>query len=150
MHHPQIDVNIIPVEGYIQPIPRYATELSAGFDFYANIERDVILVPGSRTVISSGLKFEIPVGYELQVRSRSGLTLSHGIVVANSPGTVDADYRNVVGIILTNIGFKEFTVEPGMRIAQGVISPVVQAKFNVVKSLSETNRGEGGFGSTGV
>ena len=130
-------------------MPKYATDGSAGFDFRANITENVILKAGEFKLIKTGLFTSFQKGYELQVRPRSGLALKHGISVLNAPGTVDADYTNEIGIILVNFSDKDFTIEPGMRIAQGVFAKYEQAEWELVDSLEETER-KGGFGSTGV
>ncbi|MEM7175110.1 MAG: dUTP diphosphatase [Chlamydiota bacterium] len=131
-------------------LPVYASDEAAGADVYACLSEEVVLHPRERKLISTGLKFEIPKGYEIQVRPRSGLALKHGVTVLNSPGTIDSDYRGVVGIILVNLGESPFSVTPGMRIAQIVLAPVYRAKFVKQEMLATTNRGEGGFGHTGV
>lgn len=130
-------------------LPQYETEASAGVDLRANIEETVTLKPLERALIKTGLFLEIPENYEAQVRPRSGLAIKHGITVLNSPGTVDADYRGEVGVILINLSQSDFIIEDGDRIAQLVFSKVKQAKWIVVEELTETERGEGGFGSTG-
>jgi dUTP pyrophosphatase len=129
-------------------LPNYQTEFSSGFDLLS-IEDKVILA-GERELVATGIKLEIPVGYEGQVRPRSGLALKHGIIVPNSPGTIDADYRGEIKVILWNSGKVDFSIKKGDRIAQLVIAPVVQAKFNVLDSVNKTIRGDGGFGSTGI
>jgi dUTP pyrophosphatase len=139
---------IVPFVG--PEAPRYATSGSAGADLKARIDVPVTLHPLQRTLISTELKIEIPRGYEGQIRSRSGLALKHGIMVLNSPGTIDSDYRGQIGVILINLGEKPFTIENGMAIAQLVIAPVIQPTFIRQITLSETVRGEGGFGSTGI
>jgi len=131
-------------------IPAYATRHAAGMDLCAAVEKPVSLKPREIKLVPTGLALEIPVGYEGQVRPRSGLALKHGISIVNAPGTIDADYRGEVGVILVNLGAKAFTVNPGDRIAQLVISPVVRAKIIEVKTLQKTKRGAGGFGHTGV
>ena len=133
-----------------QQLPAYATVLSAGADLRANIERQVVLKPLERKLIGTGLYIALPEGYEAQVRPRSGLALKHGITVLNTPGTIDADYRGEVGVILVNLSNEEFTVNPGERIAQMVIAEHAQAIFMPTDSLDETERGEGGFGHSGV
>ena len=133
-----------------QQLPAYATVLSAGADLRANIERPVALKPLERKLIGTGLYIALPEGYEAQVRPRSGLALKHGITVLNTPGTIDADYRGEVGVILVNLSNEEFTVNPGERIAQMVIAEHAQAIFMPTDSLDETERGEGGFGHSGV
>ena len=133
--------------------PAYETDGAAGFDFSAHIPDDCgfhVLRPGQRKLIKTGIKMAIPKGFELQVRPRSGLAYKHGISVVNSPGTIDSDYRGDIGIILINHGQEDFAVADGDRIAQGVVKSVSQADFEVVESLDETERGEGGFGHTGT
>ena len=130
--------------------PRRATELSAGFDLRAAVDAPVLLHPGERTLVPTGVSIEIPPGYEGQVRARSGLALKHGIALVNSPGTIDADYRGEIGVILINHGGSDFTIQRGDRIAQLVIAQVPHFDLEVVDSLEETWRGEGGFGSTGI
>lgn len=133
------------------PLPSYETPGAAGSDLRANLpEGDVVLQPGSRALISTGLRLEIPEGYEVQIRPRSGLALKHGITLPNSPGTIDSDYRGPLGVIVLNAGDAPFTVEHGSRIAQMVVAPVVQARFLVTDALTDTARGAGGFGSTGT
>lgn len=131
-------------------LPSYETIASAGLDVRANIEESIGLKPLQRTLVKTGLFMEIPVGFECQVRSRSGLALKKGISVLNAPGTIDADYRGEVGVILINLSDETFIIENGERIAQLVFAKVEQAEWNNVQILTETNRGEGGFGSTGV
>ena len=132
-------------------LPRYETPGAAGADLRANVpDGPVTLAPMGRALISTGLCMEIPQGFEVQVRPRSGLALKHGITLPNSPGTIDSDYRGVVGVILLNTGADPFEVTHGMRIAQMVAAPVTQARFEVVVALGETGRASGGFGSTGV
>jgi dUTP pyrophosphatase len=132
------------------PEPKYETDTAAGFDLPANIYNTFTLCPGQRAVIETGLSFAIPDGYEIQVRPRSGLAAKKGITVLNSPGTIDSDYRGVVGVILFNAGSEPFDIEPGMRIAQAVLCPVFRAVLDERTFLPETKRGAGGFGSTGV
>lgn len=129
-------------------IPQYQTSQSAGFDLHS-IE-DVMLLPGERKLISTGLSFEIPQGYEIQIRPRSGLAYKHGISVLNSPGTIDSDYRGEIKVLLINYSDEEFEIKLGDRIAQAIIQKVIQAQFIEVDSLNNTERGDGGFGSTGV
>ncbi len=131
-------------------LPHYATEQSAGMDLLAAIDAPFTLEAGESTLIKTGLSIALPDGFEAQVRPRSGLALKSGITVLNSPGTVDADYRGEIGVILINHSKKDFTIERGMRIAQMVIAPYAQAKWHLTESLDETARGEGGFGSTGM
>ena len=131
-------------------LPCYETSGAAGADVRANLPSgDVVLAPAARILIPTGLHMEIPQGYEVQIRPRSGLALKHGIALVNSPGTIDSDYRGPVGIIMLNTSDQAFTVTHGMRIAQIVVAPVVQASFTQVDTLSDTTRGSGGFGSTG-
>lgn len=134
-------------------LPSYETEGSAGADLRANFSQDaragLVLQAGERALVPTGLRLEIPVGYEVQVRPRSGLALKHGITLPNSPGTIDSDYRGPLGVILMNAGAEEFVVNHGDRIAQMVVSPVMQARFELADALGDTVRGEGGFGSTG-
>ena len=131
-------------------LPKYRTTQSAGLDLRAELQEPITLDPGQRHLIPTGLKIALPKGYEAQVRPRSGLAYKHGITVLNSPGTIDADYRGDVGVILINHGSEPFTVENGERIAQLVIAQFVQIAWDEVGDLSRTTRGEGGFGSTGV
>ncbi|WP_010516218.1 dUTP diphosphatase [Croceivirga radicis] len=131
-------------------LPHYETLASAGMDLRANIEESIILKPLERTIVKTGLFIELPVGYEAQVRPRSGLAAKKGITVLNAPGTVDADYRGEVGVILVNLSNEEFTIENGERVAQLVIAKHERATWVEVNELSETVRGAGGFGSTGV
>ena len=132
-----------------QPIPEYATEQSAGVDLRANIEDGILLEPLSRALVGTGLYIQLPKGFEAQIRPRSGLAAKHGITVLNAPGTIDADYRGEIKVILINLSHKSFVVNPGERIAQMVIAAHEKVEFNVVDKLDETARGEGGFGSTG-
>ena len=131
------------------PCPAYATEQSAGMDLKACLDQPVVLQPMQRALIPTGLYMALPKGYEAQVRPRSGLAAKHGITVLNSPGTVDADYRGEVRVILVNLSDRAFTVEPGERIAQMVIARHEQVEWEEVEVLDETERGAGGFGSTG-
>jgi len=131
-------------------LPHYETEQSAGMDLTAAVEEAFDLEPGMRTLIPTGLSIALPKGFEAQVRPRSGLALKNGVTVLNSPGTVDADYRGEIKVILANLGTEIFTVERGMRIAQMVISKHEHIEWTAVDDLDETDRGEGGFGSTGV
>ncbi|MCB8878819.1 dUTP diphosphatase [Acidisoma cellulosilytica] len=132
------------------PLPAYASAGAAAVDFLAAIDGPVEIAPGGRVAIPTGLAVALPTGHELQVRPRSGLALKNGILVANSPGTIDEDYRGEIKIILLNAGTEAFRVERGMRIAQGVLAPVTRMRWQEVESLDETARGTGGFGSTGV
>lgn len=147
-NHKSIVIPVTLEEG--AELPSYASDLAAGADARACIKEDVVIAPGESALISTGMRVAIPEGYEIQVRPRSGLALKNKITVLNTPGTVDADYRGVIGIILINHGKEPFVVTPGMRIAQLVVAQVVQAAFASEASLSATARGEGGFGHTGV
>jgi dUTP pyrophosphatase len=131
-------------------LPKYSTNESAGLDLRAELQSPITLEPGQRSLIPTGLKIALPTGYEAQVRPRSGLAYKQGVTVLNSPGTIDADYRGDVGVILINHGSESFTIENGERIAQLVIAKFVQIDWDEVLDLSSTSRGEGGFGSTGV
>jgi dUTP pyrophosphatase len=130
-------------------VPAYMSEDAAGLDLTAAIDAPVVLGPGERAAVGTGLALELPRGFEGQVRPRSGLARTHGVTVVNAPGTIDADYRGEVAVLLINHGREPFTVAPGTRIAQLVIAPVVQAILEEVDALSSTARGAGGFGSTG-
>lgn len=133
-----------------QPLPTYATPQSAGMDLHADNDEPVTLRPLQRRLIPTGLFIALPEGYEAQVRPRSGLALKHGITVLNTPGTIDADYRGEIGVVLVNLSDTDFTVNPGERIAQMVIARCEQADLQVVAELDETERGAGGYGHTGV
>ena len=133
-----------------QPLPKYQTSQSAGMDLRANIDAPVLLKPLDRKLIPTGLHIALPEGYEAQIRPRSGLAIKNGITIINTPGTIDADYRGDVGVILVNISNEDFVVQPGERIAQMVINKFEQAEFEVVEELDETERGEGGYGHTGI
>lgn len=132
------------------PLPQYATPLSAGVDLRANLDAPIALQPGERKLIPTGLRIALPAGVEAQVRPRSGLALKHGITVLNTPGTIDADYRGLIGVILINLGNEPFVINDGERIAQMVIARHEQAEWEMVEHLSETERGDGGFGHSGV
>jgi len=131
------------------PLPAYATPGAAGFDLLAAVREPMVIPPGGRALVPTGLQMALPEGYELQLRPRSGLALKHGITLPNSPGTIDEDYRGELGVILLNTGDAPFVVERGARIAQGVLAPVVRGAWAEVAELPETARGTGGFGSTG-
>jgi dUTP pyrophosphatase len=131
-------------------LPAYETADAAGMDLPAAVEHDVEIAPGARCLIPTGLAIALPPSYEAQIRPRSGLALRNGISLVNSPGTIDADYRGEVGVIVINHGDEPFTVTRGMRIAQMVVAPVTQAVWDEVSELAETERGAGGFGSTGT
>lgn len=133
----------------INPMPSYATEGSAGMDLYANNEEAIILGPGERSLISTGIHIELPEGFEAQVRPRSGLAVRNGVTVLNAPGTVDSDYRGEIKIPLINLGLEDFTILRGERIAQMVIAKYERISWQAAEVLSDTQRGEGGFGHTG-
>lgn len=135
-------------EGH-QPLPAYATPQSAGLDLRANIDSSIVLQPLERRLVPTGLRIALPEGFEAQIRPRSGLALKHGITVLNSPGTIDADYRGEIGVILVNLSDKTFIVNPGERIAQMVVARYERVEWDEVAELDSTDRGEGGFGSTG-
>lgn len=141
-------IKIINTSGH--KLPHYETLASAGMDLRADIDSPITLKPLERAIVPTGLFMELPVGYEAQVRPRSGLAAKKGITVLNAPGTIDADYRGNVGVILVNLSNEDFIVENGERIAQMVIAKHERAEWEEVESLSETDRGEGGFGSTGT
>ncbi len=146
-----VDVDVVRLphaEGL--PLPSYATEGAAGMDLLAAVAAPVVIPPGGRALIPTGLRIALPEGFELQVRPRSGLALRHGITLPNTPGTIDEDYRGELGVIVLNAGTEPFTVERGARIAQAVVAPVVRARWREVERLQETRRGDGGFGSTGM
>ena len=133
-----------------QPLPQYATSQSAGMDLRANLSEPIVLHPMERRLIPPGLYIALPDGFEAQVRPRSGLALKHGLTVLNAPGTIDADYRGEVGVVLINLSQDDFVINDGERIAQMVIARYEQATFKVVEELDETERGAGGYGHTGV
>lgn len=144
-----LEVKQLP-HGADLPLPHYATPESAGMDLLAAVTQDVVLAPLSRALIPTGLSFALPAGFEVQVRPRSGLALKHGVTVLNTPGTVDADYRGEVCVILINLGQEDFTITRGMRIAQMIVASVTRGQWQQVEVLSDSVRGEGGFGSTGT
>jgi len=153
----QTSVKCVFVEGADQSIalPSYETVGAAGADIRANLPSDErengrILQPGARSLVPTGLAMEIAFGFEVQVRPRSGLALKYGITLVNAPGTIDSDYRGPIGVILCNLGDAPFVIKHGSRIAQVVVAPVLQAKFELVAGLDQTARGAGGFGSTGT
>jgi dUTP pyrophosphatase len=147
----QIKVELTPHEHAVGlNLPTYATEQSAGMDLSAALEEAIELGPGDRALVPTGLSIALPAGYEAQIRPRSGLALKHGVTVLNSTGTIDADYRGEIKNILANLGAEPFTVERGMRIAQMVIARHANVSWTVVKNLDDTERGKGGFGSTGT
>jgi dUTP pyrophosphatase len=146
----QIDIRQLPHAAGL-PLPAYQSAHAAGLDLLAAVPQDtqLVLAPGKHAMVPTGLAIALPKGFEAQVRPRSGLAATHGVTVLNSPGTIDADYRGEVSVILINHGAEPFTIRRGERIAQMVIAPVVQARLNPVDSLPDTSRGSGGFGSTG-
>ncbi len=131
-------------------LPEYATVASSGLDLRANIDEDIVLKPLERLLVPTGLFVSIPVGYEAQIRPRSGLAFRHGITVLNTPGTIDADYRGEIKVILVNLSNKDFTIVKGERICQMVFAKIEQIEWQVVDNLDDTDRGEGGFGHTGT
>lgn len=131
-------------------LPQYSTPLSAGMDVRANLDAPVILAPMQRAIIPTGLCIELPAGYECQLRPRSGLAIKHGITLVNTPGTVDADYRGEIGVILINLSAEPFVINDGERICQMVVTQYSHVEWNAVEQLDDTDRGEGGFGHTGV
>ncbi len=144
-------VKLMPLENAVGlQLPSYATAQSAGMDLTAALEEAIEIGAGERALIPTGLSIALPEGFEAQIRPRSGLAVKHGITVLNTPGTIDADYRGEIKVILINHGQQAFTVERGMRIAQMVVERFETVKWDVVKTLDETDRGEGGFGSTGT
>jgi len=142
-------MNIKIVNRSKHSLPDYSTEASAGMDIRANIDREIILAPLERALIPTGLFIELPVGFEAQIRPRSGLAIRSGISVLNSPGTIDADYRGEIGIIIVNLSNEEYTVKDGERICQMIVAKHERVEWNEVDVLEETKRGEGGFGHTG-
>lgn len=131
-------------------LPQYATALSAGVDLEAAVDAPMTLKPGERALVPTGLAMALPAGFEAQIRPRSGLAFKNGVTVLNSPGTIDADYRGEVKVLLVNLGQSDFVIERGMRIAQMIIAPFTQVSWSVVDTLDDTARGAGGFGSTGL
>ncbi|WP_028973534.1 dUTP diphosphatase [Spirochaeta cellobiosiphila] len=129
--------------------PSYATVEAAGADVYALLDKEILLKPGKRALVPTGLFMEIPPGYEIQVRPRSGLAYKNGVTLVNSPGTIDSDYRGEIKILLINLGEEDFTIKDGMRIAQLVVAPLIQARFEEVLIIDSTERGDKGFGSSG-
>ncbi len=132
------------------PTPAYQSPLASGMDLHAYITEPHVIEPGKIVLIPTGIRIAVPPGYEAQVRPRSGLALKYGITVTNSPGTIDADYRGEIKVILGNVGTESFAVRPGMRIAQLVVTPIVRAELEVVSTLPPTDRGSGGFGHSGL
>lgn len=149
MSAPEIEVQQLPHAAGL-PLPAYETADSAGMDLAAAVAESLVLAPGARALVPTGLAIALPRGFEAQVRPRSGLALKHGVTLVNTPGTIDADYRGEIGVILINLGEADFEITRGMRIAQMVIAPVTQAAWRPVDVLPESVRGAGGFGSTGT
>ena len=143
-------VSIKIINNSLNSLPEYKTAFSAGMDLQANNETPILLKPFQRILVGTGLFIELPQGYEAQIRPRSGLALKHGITVLNSPGTIDADYRGEIGVILINLSDQDFVIEQGDRICQMIIAKYEKADFSNVELLSQTARGEGGFGHTGI
>lgn len=146
----QLELKVKTLEHFKGDLPSYESEWASGFDVRAQLSEPLTLNPGQRSLVPTGLAFEIPQGYEIQARPRSGLAIKKGLTLVNTPGTIDADYRGEVKIILINLGAEPVTIEQGERIAQLVLCPVYQARLIEVDHISETKRGAGGFGSTGV
>jgi len=132
------------------PLPKYETEGSSGMDLSANIVSSINIGPGEKKIVPTGIAISIPNGFEVQIRARSGLAAKHNITVLNTPGTIDADYRGELKVILINLGKETFKIEKGFRIAQMIVCPIIKVKFEEVENLNETKRGTGGFGSTGA
>ena len=145
----EVEIQQLP-HGAGLDLPAYESEFAAGLDLRAALSEPMVLEPGARALVPTGLALALPAGFEAQVRPRSGLALKHGIMVLNSPGTVDADYRGEISVILANMGDAPFTVSRGMRIAQMVIAPVTQVSWDEVTVLPDSERGAGGYGSTGL
>ena len=148
MNAVQIDIEVLP-HGKGLELPRFETEGSAGADVRAAVDEPLVIAPGRVALVPTGLRLAIPPGYEVQVRPRSGLSLRHQVILPNSPGTIDSDYRGELGIIMMNLGSGVFTIQRGDRIAQLVLARVERLEWRIVEKLSETTRGEGGFGHTG-
>ncbi len=148
MTAPHVAIQRLP-HGRNLPLPSYATADAAGMDLLAAVETDIVIGPGNRVLVPTGIALALPAGYEAQVRPRSGLALKHGITVLNAPGTIDADYRGEVGVILVNLSAEPFAIRRGERIAQLVVAPVTRAVLDEVADLPTSARGAGGFGSTG-
>ena len=146
----KINLKVMKLKNFKGELPAYQSNLASGFDIRAQLDKEIILKPGERALIPTGLSFEIPPGYEIQARPRSGLAIKNGISMVNTPGTIDADYRGEIKIILINHGQEAFPIKDQDRIGQLVLAPVIQANFVLTETLTETDRGAGGFGSTGV
>ncbi len=146
---PEVLLKVLP-HGRGLDLPTYATEMAVGMDLAAAVDEDMVLEPGQRGLVPTGFEMAVPRGYEAQVRPRSGLAINNGIIVPNTPGTIDPDYRGEVKVILLNMGTEPFTIRRGMRVAQMVIVPAVRADVRTVDQLPPTERGDGGFGHTGT
>ena len=149
MHPVTVDIKRLP-EAADLPLPTYQTAHAAGMDLCAAVTAEVILTPGARAIIPTGFSIALPPGYEAQVRPRSGLAAKNGVTVLNTPGTIDADYRGEIGVILINLGREPFAITRGARIAQMIVAPVAAVSWHETDTLPETDRGAGGFGSTGM
>jgi dUTP pyrophosphatase len=149
MHAVRVALKRLP-QGEGLPLPAYMTEHAAGADLFAAVESEITLSPGERALVPTGVAIALPEGYEAQVRPRSGLAIRNGVTCLNSPGTIDADYRGHVQVVLANLGSEPFVIRRGDRVAQIVVAPVVRAAFETVDELPVTQRADGGFGSTGV
>ncbi|TAL00137.1 MAG: dUTP diphosphatase [Rhodospirillaceae bacterium] len=149
MHPVTVDIKRLP-EAADLPLPTYQTVHAAGMDLCAAVTAEVILTPGARAIIPTGFSIALPPGYEAQIRPRSGLAAKNGVTVLNTPGTIDADYRGEIGVILVNLGREPFAITRGARIAQMIVAPVATVSWRETDTLPETDRGAGGFGSTGV
>lgn len=145
-----LTVQVKRLRGEDLPLPAYMTPGAAGLDLYAALDEELLLPPGQRALVPTGVALAIPAGWEAQVRPRSGLALQHGLTLLNSPGTIDSDYRGEIKVIVINMGMEEYRLQRGMRIAQLVFAPVVRARWLEVEVLEETGRGAGGFGHTGA
>lgn len=145
----QVTVKVKKLAHFKGELPQYQSQGASGFDIRAQLDETLVLKPGQHAMVPTALSFEIPLGYEIQARPRSGLAAKHGLTVLNTPGTIDADYRGEVKIILINLGKEDFVLQDQERCAQLVIAPVLQARFELTSELSSTDRGAGGFGSTG-
>jgi dUTP pyrophosphatase len=143
-------MNVSIINKSVFPLPEYATESSAGMDLRANLSAPIVLEPGARAIVPTGLFVALPVGTEMQIRPRSGLAAKFGVTVLNAPGTIDADYRGEIGVILINLGKEDFVIQPGERVAQAVLAKYERILWEETQQLDETTRGLGGFGSTGV
>jgi len=145
-----MEVEVKRLHSFDLPMPRYMTRGASGVDLYAACEYDIAIAPGERKLVPTGIAIAIPAGYEAQIRPRSGLAINHGITMLNTPGTIDADYRGEIKLIVINLGDKEYILKRGERIAQMVFARIEQAELIEVKELDQTERGDGGFGHTGV